>query len=212
MNASLRILNKGIVAEYFKQNLFFILIVLLLAFGFLSGAEHKQLVLIAATQPSFLYYILVLWIFYFVFNVYFAWRTLSKTDFHLFFNIVQFRPVKAFLLMTYTYFMCSPLSIYYGFFMIYMGLAGGYTRMPLVVFMFHVLATLIGGGLYYYRIKISQERASIFDFRWPYIKNLRTPFSMFFIRELIQSRPVMVLMVKLFSFFLKVKTRLFNCF
>ncbi len=200
MKASLQILNKGFIAEYYKQNLFFILIILLFAFGFLSGAEHRQLITIAAQTPTFLGYILLVWVLFFFMNVHFAWQTLSKKEFRIYYHIAEYSPLKAIMLMIYTYFMCSPLSIYYGIFMVITGFGKGFLFMPSTVLAFHMIFTILGGFLYYYRLSLPLEKKQLVLLQISLLKNLKLPFYLFFIRELIHKRPILTVVVKVISF------------
>jgi hypothetical protein len=202
MTASIRILNKGFVAEYFRQNVFFILIVLLVAFGFLSGAEHKQLVISAAKSKVFLFYIFGAWIVYFFFNILFAFRTLAKKEFQIYFNINQLTGLKPVMIWVYAYFMCSPLSIYYGFHMIFRGLYEGYIFMPIAVIVFHVIFTLLGGLVLYFRTLKTQESSLNINFQFNAFSFLKKPFPLFFVAELFKTRPMMLLLVKFLAFLL----------
>jgi hypothetical protein len=200
MKASLQLFNKGFIAEYFRQNVFFILIVLLLAFGFLSGAEHRQLVISAGKSKMFLFYIFGVWVVYFLFNILFAFRTLAKKEFYIFYNTNQLPNIKPIIIWTYAYFMCSPLSIYYGIHMIFRGLHEGFVFMPFAVLIFHLVFTVLGGFILYFRTLIAQESSFKFNFQLSIFGFFRKPFPFFYIAELIKNRPIMYILVKFFTF------------
>jgi hypothetical protein len=200
MKASFQIFNKGFVAEYFRQNVFFILVVLLVAFGFLSGAEHKQLVILAGKSKIFLFYIFGVWVVYFLFNILFAFRTLAKKEFYIFYNTNQLLGIKPFVVWTYAYFMCSPLSIYYGVYMVFLGLKEGYVFMPIAVILFHFVFTILGGLVLYFRALKAQESSFKFNFQLSIFGFFKKPFSFFYIAELIKNRPIMYILVKVFTF------------
>jgi hypothetical protein len=137
---------------------------------------------------------------YFLFNILFAYRTLAKKEFYIFYNTNQLPGIKPIIIWTYAYFMCSPLSIYYGIHMIFRGLHEGFVFMPIAVLIFHLVFTVLGGFILYFRTLKAQESSFNFNFQLSIFGFFRKPFPFFYLAELIKNRPIMYILVKVFTF------------
>lgn len=79
----LTLLNRVLVGPFYARNAGTFLVILLLAFGFLSAVEHKALITAALGSPFLLALVFVLWSLYLLKTVSFVWQQLSAPD-HLF--------------------------------------------------------------------------------------------------------------------------------
>ncbi|MVM34073.1 hypothetical protein GO755_28830 [Spirosoma sp. HMF4905] len=79
----LTFLNRIFISPFYAKNAGTFLVILLLAFGFLSATEHKALITAALGSPFFLAIVFVLWTLYLLKTIAFIWQELTAPE-HLF--------------------------------------------------------------------------------------------------------------------------------
>ena len=76
-------LNRIFVGPFYARNAGTFLVIVLLAFGFLSAVEHRALITAALGSPFFLAIVFVLWSLYLLKTISFVWQELTAPE-HLF--------------------------------------------------------------------------------------------------------------------------------
>ena len=79
----LPVLNRIFVRQFYAQNAGAFLVIILLAFGFLSAVEHKALITAALGSPFLLAIVSILWSLYLLKTISFVWQQLTAPE-HLF--------------------------------------------------------------------------------------------------------------------------------
>lgn len=79
----LRMLNRVFVSQFYARNAGTFLVIILLAFGFLSANEHRALIIAAIGSPFFLGIVFILWTLYLIKTIAFVLDVLTAPE-HLF--------------------------------------------------------------------------------------------------------------------------------
>lgn len=90
----LTLLNRVLVTSFYTRNAGTFLVVLLIAFGFLSAVEHKALITAALGSPFLLTIVFLLWALYLLKITAFIWQELSAPE-HLFLQTFWLIPLPA---------------------------------------------------------------------------------------------------------------------
>lgn len=94
----LTILNRIFVGSFYTKNAGTFLVIILLAFGFLSATEHKALITAALGAPFVLAIVFCLWGLYLLKTISFVWQELTAPE-HLFFQTFWLIPTPTRLLL-----------------------------------------------------------------------------------------------------------------
>lgn len=94
----LTLLNRIFVSSFYTKNAGTFLVIILLAFGFLSAVEHKALITAALGSPLILVIVFGLWGLYLLKTISFIWQELTAPE-HLFFQTFWLIPTSTRLLL-----------------------------------------------------------------------------------------------------------------
>ncbi len=198
MKSIIKILNLTIVKEYYRQNIFFILVIVLLAFGFMSSLEHITLIKMALKLPSLLMLTFVIWALHAVKIILFTLRIFETKSNEFLYNIRLFPPVKRFLAFGMMQTSLLQLTLLYSLWMIKIGIEEKQYLPVLAIVLCNIVLILAGIIAYEYRLK----RPNVVSFTRKPVENFlgrfRTPSYLFYVRYLFAKQPVLLLMTKFF--------------
>ena len=194
------ILTKTIARDYFRQNIGFYLLVVMLAFGFMSWNEHRQIIMVILSDASFLFYTFLLWSIHVLKTQYFLHRQLQLPSFEFLREIDLLKTsTLAKELLGLQVSLNSPF-ILYGAAMMLLGLQTH--RIPQVILLFFMqLTLLVIPAIYsFYRIRFwtkfsSNKTSKMMSWtppNWP---------ALYFIRHLFLKDPILFLSSKALSVF-----------
>ncbi|WP_018619920.1 hypothetical protein [Spirosoma luteum] len=115
MMVLLTLLNRIFVGPFYARNAGTFLVIVLLAFGFLSANEHRALIMAALGSPFFLAIVFVLWGLYLLKTVSFVWQELHAPE-HLFLQTFWLVPTpkRVILWLTVQSALLFPVLLYGG--------------------------------------------------------------------------------------------------
>ena len=201
MNSLISIFQKAIVWDYYRRNTLFLLVIVLFAFGFLSGQEHKTIVTQALASYKLLIYISLAWLLYGVKFYLFVLRSLGESEFHFLHHIrlVSFR--KRILVWFYVCFALNQLTFLYALFMVVMGLSFGKLGELAFILGNQLIIIIIGIAIFEYRISKTAETHLKFSLKLPIWFRFKLPIFLFYHKYLIFKEPVLFFLTKGFSIF-----------
>ncbi|MCP9754155.1 hypothetical protein EGI26_03125 [Lacihabitans sp. CCS-44] len=201
MKAVLAVFQRAIVWDYYRKNVLFLLVVILFAFGFLSGQEHQTIAKQALNSPKLLIYTGLLWVFYGLKTYLFVLRSLSQPEFRFLFDLKLLNVWKRIFVWFYVSFMLNQLTFLYAVFMVLLGLMLG--KFLSVVFILTTQLVVILIGVFVYQTRIAQNPETKFSYHLPIPKffKLRLPALLFYHKYLVFKEPVLLLSSKVFSVF-----------
>jgi hypothetical protein len=190
----LTVLNRVFVSAFYARNAGTFLVILLLAFGFLSAVEHKALITAALGSPLLLGLVFVLWGLYLLKTVSFIRQELSAPE-HLFLQTFRLVPTPVRLSMWLGVELALLLPIIaYGGWMVQ--IASVYQRWDSLIAIVIVLAglTVTGAALADYRLRHPNPDS----FRLP---NVSVPlrYEFFFPTYWLRHEPLSLVLTKAFS-------------
>lgn len=201
MNALLSIFKKAIVWDYYRRNVLFLLVVVLFAFGFLSGQEHKTIVAQALGSYKLLIYIALLWLLYGFKFYLFVLRSLGDSKFYFLHHIKLVSIWKRILVWFYVSFALNQLTFLYALFMVFMGLRLGKISEVAFILGSQLIIIFIGIAIFEYRIRKTAETDLSFSIKLPIRIRFKLPFFLFYHKYLVFKDPVLLLLSKGFSIF-----------
>lgn len=201
MKALYDIFKKSIVWNYYRKNVLFLLVVILFAFGFLSGQEHKTIIRQALNSPKLLVYIAIGWLVYAIKTYLFVIRSLNQPEFRFLFYLTLISFWRRVLTWFYVGFMLNQLTFLYAVFMIVMAAGAGKFSEITFILSIQLLLIVFGAIVFEIRIRKNIETHSIFTFKMPLLVRFRWPFFLFYHRYLLLKEPILLLITKLFSVF-----------
>lgn len=190
----LTVLLRVLTSRFYQQNAGTFLVVILLAFGFLSTREHKALITAALGSPFLLAIVAVLWALYGLKTVSYVRQVLSAPD-HLFLQTFWLvpTPLRMSLWLVIQTTLLFPILAYGGWMM---QLAATYRKWDALLAIGLYLMGLVGAGaaLNDYRLRHPQPAT----FRLPRL-NVRLPYVLFFPTYWLRSEPLSLVLTKAFS-------------
>lgn len=201
MKAVFAVFQRAIVWDYYRKNLLFLLVVILFAFGFLSGQEHQTIVKQALNSPKLLVYTGLLWLLYGVKTYLFVLRSLGQPEFRFLFNLKLLGISKRLAVWLYISFMLNQLTFLYAVFMVVLGIALGKMLAVVFILITQLIIILIGVFIYEFRITQKPENSVSFALPIPKFFKFRLPAVLFYHKYLIYKEPVLLLLTKVFSIF-----------
>jgi hypothetical protein len=201
MKAVFTVFQRAIVWDYYRKNVLFLLVVILFAFGFLSGQEHQTIAKQALNSPKLLIYTGLLWFFYGVKTYVFVLRSLGQPEFRFLFHLKLLSFSKRIVVWFYISFMINQLTFLYAVFMVLLGLILG--KFLAVIFILTSQLIVIGLGVFIYELRICQnpETKVLYSTALPKFFKFRLPSFLFYQKYLIFKEPVLLLLTKGFSIF-----------
>ena len=190
----LTFLSRIFVGSFYARNAGTFLVLILLAFGFLSATEHRALIMAVLGSPFLLAIVFGLWGLYLVKTVSFVWQELAAPE-HLFlqsFWLVP-RPERVALWLTVQTALLFPILVYGGWMLqIAAHLAKWDSFTAILLFML----TLIGAGALLADYRLRHPNPNIL--RLPYL-SFKLPYELFFPTYWLRQEPLSFLLTKAFS-------------
>ncbi|GAB4014675.1 hypothetical protein GCM10028808_37850 [Spirosoma migulaei] len=190
----LTVLNRVFIGPFYAKNAGTFLVIILLAFGFLSAVEHKALITAALGSPFFLAIVFVLWFLYLLKTISFIWQELTAPE-HLFLQTFWLIPAprRWALWLTIQTGLLFPIIAYAGW-MVQLGVH--YQRWDSLSAIVLVILILIGTGaaLADYRLR----HPSPDSLRLPHL-NFQLPYELFFPTYWLRHEPLSLVLTKAFS-------------
>ncbi len=201
MKAVFAVFQRAIVWDYYRKNLLFLLVVILFAFGFLSGQEHQTIVKEALNSPKLLIYTGFLWLLYGIKTYLFVLRSLGQPEFRFLFHLRLMNLWQRLILWFYISFMLSQLTFLYAVFMAVVGLLLGKLMSVVFILSSQLLLMVVGVLIYDLRIRQTPEAKAVFSFTLPNFIKFRLPAVFFYHKYLLYKEPILLLLTKFFSIF-----------
>ncbi|QMW05133.1 hypothetical protein [Spirosoma foliorum] len=190
----LTFLNKLLIGPFYAKNAGTFLVILLLAFGFLSATEHKALITAALGSPFFLAIVFVLWGLYLLKTISFIWQELTAPE-HFFLQTFWLvpKPTRWALWLAIQTGLLLPIIAYAGW-MVQM--AVHYQKWDSLSAIVLVMLALIGTGAAAadYRLRHPNPES----IRLPHL-TVRLPYELFFPTFWLRYEPLSFLLTKAFS-------------
>ncbi|GAB3787152.1 hypothetical protein GCM10028818_51630 [Spirosoma horti] len=190
----LAVLNKIFVRMFYLRNAGTFLVLILLAFGFLSAVEHKALIMAALGSPFFLAIIFGVWGLYLLKTVAFVRQTLTDPE-HLFLQTFWLLPAltRWFLWLVVQTALLAPVLGYASWML---QLAIQYKQWDSFAAILLVNVALIGTGaaMADYRLRHPNPNA----LHLPYL-TIKLPYELFFPTYWLRHEPLSLLLTKAFS-------------
>ncbi|RCR65705.1 hypothetical protein [Larkinella punicea] len=197
MNALWTVPEKLIVRQFYLQNTGLFLVVMMLAFGFLSSAEHIALASYALNDRAFLAAYGIIWSIYSVYTIRFSLQVFQKTDL-----LQLFRLVPAFKRVAILYFLHLQLLapvVFYGGFMLWVGNQQGTTTANVVVVVFMGLLSVLPLPLVERALRHPNPEQFAGHIGAWLRQRFTTPYVLFFIRYLFREQPATLFLTKVGS-------------
>ncbi len=190
----LTLLNRIFVSPFYTKNAGTFLVIILLAFGFLSAAEHKALITAALGSPLVLTIVFILWGLYLLKTISFVWQELTAPE-YLFFQPFWLIPTSTRLLLWVTVQTALLFPILaYAQWMIQ--IAYQYQRWgslsAIVIVMLLLIVT--GAGASDYRLRHPNPN----PLRLPHL-SVKLPYEFFFPTYWLRHEPLSLVLTKAFS-------------
>ncbi|GAB3546218.1 hypothetical protein [Spirosoma fluminis] len=188
------VLNRVFVTSFYTRNAGTFLVIILLAFGFLSSVEHKALILAALGSPFFLSLVFVLWFFYFLKTSIFIRQELSEPV-HLFLQTFWLVPTPMrWLLWLWVQTALLVPIIAYAAWMVQLAVVYQQWASGSAIILF-ILALLVAGV---WRADYRLRHPSPDRLRLPTV-NIRLPYTLFFPAYWLRHEPLSLVLTKAFS-------------
>jgi hypothetical protein len=195
----IHVLNKVLVKEYYRLNAGFFLVIITLAFGFMSGTEHRALAEFFVASPLLLSAPTGIWAIYLIKIINFnrSQVSLPQNQFLYTFNLRSYlHQVLPFFLIVATQFMPAIL---YGFFLMIVALKNNFyvplVIIPIALFLFLLIGTVM--LLWQLNHVASEATVSILKKYLDY--RLTKPLFQFYLEYLTRKDPALVFGTKIFS-------------
>ncbi|MVM37505.1 hypothetical protein GO730_07590 [Spirosoma sp. HMF3257] len=190
----LAFLNRIFVGPFYAKNAGTFLVLILLAFGFLSATEHKALITAALGSPFFLAMVFVLWILYLLKTISFIWQELTAPE-HLFLQTFWLVPTpkRLALWLAIQIGLLFPIIAYAGW-MVQLGVHyQQWDSLSAIVLVILVL-TVTGATLADYRLRHPNPDS----LRLPHLA-IQLPYELFFPVYWLRHEPLSLILTKAFS-------------
>jgi len=197
VRALFRVVQRCLIAEFYRRNAGFLLVVLLLSFGFLSSVEHIALARYAMQLPLVLGVYAALWALYALKTAQFVRQTLHDPTFEILYLLrIVPAPTRWLVLAAAQAALLGPVLGYAVFVVVY-GYAPGAEWALAAVPGFLLLLTQT--AVYRYDVWLKaphadQRRRSLSTWmtrRW------RQPYPLFFIQHALRAEPMLLVLTKL---------------
>ena len=190
----LKFLSRIFVGPFYAQNAGTFLVIILLAFGFLSAVEHKALITAALGSPFLLTIVFILWGLYLLKTTAFVWQQLTAPE-HLFLQTLWLiaAPKRYALWLALQTALLFPIITYAGW-MVQM--AVNYQKWDSLSAIVVVILALTGTGaaMADYRLRHPSPDA----LRLPYL-SVKLPYALFFPTYWLRHEPLSFVLTKAFS-------------
>lgn len=200
MKTAKSLFNKVLVLNYYKRNAVFLLIILLFAFGFLSGNEHMAIIRSIISSPKTFAYVLLLWLVYDIKIIAFVLKQLNLPAFRLLYDL-QFYPKKDQLyILAVSQFNLTHLTNFYAMLIISVSILDGIYWPIIFILTYKFFAVIISSYIYLKRIALPSEGGFLgFNISFNFIPSIKTYYGIYFTGHLIHNYAVTFLITKGFS-------------
>ncbi|GAB3795489.1 hypothetical protein GCM10028819_11630 [Spirosoma humi] len=190
----LAVLNKVFVRAFYVKNAGTFLVLILVAFGFLSAVEHKALILAALGSPFFLALVFGLWGLYLLKTIAFVRQTLTAPE-HLFLQTFWLLPTanRWLLWLAVQTALFAPVLGYAGW-MLQLAAQHRHWDSLAAIVLVNVALIGMGVGMADYRLRHPNPNA----LRLPHL-TLKLPYELFFPTYWLRHEPLSLLLTKTFS-------------
>ncbi|GAB3711676.1 hypothetical protein GCM10027592_49480 [Spirosoma flavus] len=190
----LTFLNRIFVGPFYARNAGTFLVLILLAFGFLSGREHKALITAALGSPFLLGLVFVLWGLYLLKTISFIWQELTAPE-HLFLQTFWLvpTPTRGLLWLAIQAALLAPVLGYAGWML---QIATFYQKWDsLAAICIYVMGlNVVGAWLNDYRLRHPNPDT----LRLPTLR-IKLPYELFFPTYWLRHEPLSLVLTKAFS-------------
>lgn len=190
-----RILHLTLVQQYYRQNALFIFVILMGAFGFLSGREHITLIRHALHQPTVLYVAFFFWALHSLKVTAFGLRALALRENEFLHHLHLFSRGQRILAFFLVLFQLIPLTFLYALCMAVVAWQEQKWGTGIAGILFHLVMCLLGAGLMEMKFTRPDWRLPRFLPRW----SLPFPEWSFFPYYLVTRQTVLFFLSKVFS-------------
>lgn len=200
MTATLKIIHRSLVLEFFKQNAAFFGLILLVFFGFIKSSEHIAIGNFLVNNPEALLFVYALWLTYALKIVLFLLPTVNHPEYEfLAIYLLLDRQTKIVATLSAALFFMLPVVSYDVFLISLCVLVGNVIPIISLLGSLTVLVVLLALYINYLLARLPHEKRT-FQFRA--FKKITMPPQFFFISFLIRREVVLLIFTKLYGILL----------
>lgn len=199
MKRLLSIFNRSIVAEYYRQNMVFIFVLILFCFGFLRAMEHITIIKLILKLPALLLLTFIVWAAYALKVALFNLRLLESRQYEFLYQARLFPLHKRFGVFCLVMFNLLQLTILYSLAMIKIGMDEKRYGAVGLILLINLVLIVSGALVLEYRIRRPNPEKLLPRTFQGIFSRFNTPSYLFFVRYLSARQPVLLLITKLFS-------------
>jgi len=201
-----KVIVRVLVVEFYKHNVAFFGLILLVFFGFIRGAEHVAIGKFLVSFPSALFFLYGLWLSYLVKILLFTGPAVFRVEnqFLSNFSLLTLHDKRYSLLVTSCLLFLPAIA--YGAFLLYLAVAQGFWIAVISVILAVVVFTLIIGMLLYKKLSELPHERTILQFR--FATKYTRPAILYFTEHVLRNEPVLFFLTKAYSCLLIVGTSL----
>ncbi|MCU0325935.1 MAG: hypothetical protein MUF45_11885 [Spirosomaceae bacterium] len=197
----IKIFSKTILKEYYRQNVMFFAAVFFIAGVFMRGNEHKQIAEIAVKSPLFLVWVMFLWALYNIKVILFTQRILKEKTYEFLYQSILFSKTKRLFALAVLQLNLLGLSVGYSAYYLFIALVNAEYLSIFLIIIFDFLMIVFGVLIYENRLHRPNSETNFVSLTSRLSKHFLTPHYLFFIRHLFTKQPILLLSVKLASWF-----------
>ncbi|MFD2934470.1 hypothetical protein [Spirosoma flavum] len=190
----LSLLNRIFVRSFYAKNAGTFLVVILVAFGFLSSVEHKALITAALVSPFFLTIVFILWSLYLLKTISFVWQALTAPE-HLFLQTFWLvpNPIRLAMWLVVQTAMLLPIILYAGWMVQIATQYGQWNSLSAIVLVI-VGLIVVGAWLADHRLRHPNPNT----LHLPHL-TVKLPYELFFPTYWLRNEPLSLVLTKAFS-------------
>ena len=204
MKAVFKVLHRGLVVEFYKQNAGFFGLILLVFFGFVKSDEHIAIGAFFVGNPGALFFLYILWLAYTVKVLLFQLPVIHKPELQFLESFFLLDLKIKILTVTSTSILLLIPVLAYAIFLIFLALPNGqFTAVISIIICLTVLFALLASAILYWLNRLPHEKKI---FQILFFKRIALPASLFFITFLFRKEIVLLILSKVYSCLLIVGT------
>jgi hypothetical protein len=188
------ILQKTIVAEYYRQNVVFYGGILLFAAGILRSSEHIKIGRLIVAHPSLLWLTGLIWALHTLKITLFTLRLFQNKSYEFLYYLRLFSRIKRFWLLINIQFLLILPTFFYSVFLGYLALETKNYSSIFQLLMANILFILVGFWAYDYRLKRPNTEAVLKNSFQKIIPPFRTLPCFFYLRFLFSKQAILLLL------------------
>ncbi len=197
MDPTSKVIIRTIVVEFYRQNVAFFGLIVLVFFGFIRGAEHIAIGSFLIANPVSLLFLYGFFLTYIVKIFLFARQALSKAENQFLSDYVLLPALDRSLPVLIAGFLLFLLPLVYSVFLVYLAIANGYVvSIVWLLTADFIFVGFIGFFLYKQLMALPHEHTIV---RFKILSRYARPASLFFVEHLIRNEPVLLFLTKAYS-------------